>query len=256
MKSANSPAGGVGLREAASVVFALATLLPLLLVVLVLHRSGALWSFEAQISVLLAVTLAVLGFIVFRLMVGRVAQLAGALVGPGASARKSDGAVVPGLGRVTEIGQIGDAFARMLDDLRGSTERLEELVFKLGALNEIVELASRVPNMPQLLALVLERTMRTVRAATGSIMLLDRHRGLLRVVAARGGSDDAPVGAELPLGEGVAGKVAQGMQAFALQSFASFAPPPESAIYVVAERTEVKPFRWPVQRKYRGMLTS
>ena len=35
-----------------------------------------------------------------------------------------------------------------------------------------------------------------------------------------------------------------------------FAPPPESAIYVVAERTEVKPFRWPVQRKYRGMLKS
>src|SRR5882762_9164272 len=209
MKSAKSPAGSVGLREAASVVFALATLLPLLLVVLVLHRSGALWSFEAQISVLLAVTLAVLGFVVFRLMVGRVAQLAGALVGPGASARTSDGAVVPGLGRVTEIGQIGDAFARMLDDLRGSTERLEDLVFKLGALNEIVELAARVPNMPQLLALVLERTMRTVRAATGSIMLLDRHRGVLRVVAARGGSDDAPVGAELPLGEGVAGKVAQ-----------------------------------------------
>ena len=209
MKSAHSPAGSVGVREAASVVFALATLLPLLLVVLVLHRSGALWSFEAQIAVLLAVTLAVLGFVVFRLMVGRVAQLAGALLGPDATARKSDGAVVPGLGRVTEIGQIGDAFARMLADLRGSTERLEDLVFKLGALNEVVELASRVPNMPQLLALVLERTMRTVRAATGSIMLLDRHRGVLRVVAARGESDDAPVGAELPLGEGVAGKVAQ-----------------------------------------------
>jgi signal transduction histidine kinase len=209
MKSAPHSGGGVGLREAASVVFALATLLPLLLVVLVLHRSGALWTFEAQISVLLAVTLAVLGFVVFRLMVGRVAQLAGALVGPGSTARTGDGAVVPGLGRVTEIGQIGDAFARMLDDLRGSTERLEDLVFKLGALNEVVELASRVPNMPQLLALVLERTMRTVRAATGSIMLLDRHRGVLRVVAARGESDDARVGAELPLGEGVAGKVAQ-----------------------------------------------
>src|SRR5438309_5899562 len=209
MKSAPSPAGGVGLREAASVVFALATLLPLLLVVLVLHRSGALWSFEAQISVLLAVTLAVLGFVVFRLMVGRVAQLAGALVGPGASARKSDGAVVPGLGRVTEIGQIGTAFARMLDDLRGSTERLEDLVFKLGALNEVVELAARVPNMQQLLALVLERTMRTVRAATGSIMLLDRKRGTLRVVAARGDDGDVSVGAEVPLGEGVAGKVAQ-----------------------------------------------
>src|SRR5258708_20285005 len=108
MKSAQSAAGGVGLRQAASVVLARATLLPLLLVVLVLHRSGALWSFEAQISVLLAVTLAVLGFVVFRLMVGRVAQLAGALVGPGASVRKSDGAVVPGLGRATEIAHTPD----------------------------------------------------------------------------------------------------------------------------------------------------
>src|SRR5438067_7115156 len=115
----------------------------------------------------------------------------------------------PGPGRVTEIGQIGTAFARMLDDLRGSTERLEDLVFKLGALNEVVELAARVPNMQQLLALVLERTMRTVRAATGSIMLLDRKRGTLRVVAARGDDGDVCVGAEVPLGEGVAGKVAQ-----------------------------------------------
>src|SRR3989440_12261694 len=101
MKSAPSPAGGVGLREAASVVFALATLLPLLLVVLVLHRSGAPWSFEAQISLLLAVTLAVLGFVVFRLMVGRVAQLAGALVGPCTSGRTRRGACGPGRGRVT-----------------------------------------------------------------------------------------------------------------------------------------------------------
>src|SRR5437899_3999728 len=51
--------------------------------------------------------------------------------------------------------------------------------------------------------------MRTVRASIGSIMLLDRQRGVLRVVAARGDSVDIPVGAEVPLGEGVAGKVAQ-----------------------------------------------
>src|SRR5438552_2785270 len=166
------------LREAASVVFALTALLPLLLAVLVLHRTGALWTFEAEIAVLLALTVAVLGFVVFRLMVDRVAGLASALAGPGEPGRPTD-PTIPGLGRVTEIGQIGDAFTRMLDDLRGSTERLEDLVFKLGALNEVVELAARVPNMQQLLALVLERTMRTVRASIGSIMLLDRQRSVL-----------------------------------------------------------------------------
>ena len=201
--------GSIGLREAASIVFALAALLPLMLAVFVLHRGGGLWTLEAQVAVLLALTVAVLGFVVFRSLVDRVAGLAGALTVRGQTPRVADATPIPGIGRVTEIGQIGDAFARMLGDLRTSTERLEDLVFKLGALNEVVELAARVPDMQQLLALVLERTMRTVRAATGSIMLLDRQRGVLRVVAARGDTDQSRVGAELLLGEGLAGRVAQ-----------------------------------------------
>src|SRR5919204_2835747 len=72
----------VGLREAASIVFALAALLPLMLAVLALHRTGALWTFEAEAPVLLALVTAMIGFMVFRLMVDRVARLAGLLVGP------------------------------------------------------------------------------------------------------------------------------------------------------------------------------
>jgi signal transduction histidine kinase len=97
----------------------------------------------------------------------------------------------------------------MLDDLRGSTERLEDLVFKLSTLNEVVELAARVPQLNDLLSLVLERTMRTVRAGIGSIMLLDHERQLLRVVAARGLPEDVVGRAEVRVGEGIAGKVVQ-----------------------------------------------
>jgi signal transduction histidine kinase len=105
--------------------------------------------------------------------------------------------------------QMGDAFGRMLDDLRGSTERLEDLVFKLSTLNEVVELAARVPQLQDLLSLVLERTMRTVRAGIGSIMLLDHERQVLRVVAARGLPNDVVGSAEVRVGEGIAGKVVQ-----------------------------------------------
>jgi signal transduction histidine kinase len=101
------------------------------------------------------------------------------------------------------------AFGRMLDDLRGSTERLEDLVFKLSTLNEVVELAARVPRLDDLLSLVLERTMRTVRAGIGSIMLLDHERQVLRVVAARGLPDSVVGSAEVRVGEGIAGKVVQ-----------------------------------------------
>jgi signal transduction histidine kinase len=105
--------------------------------------------------------------------------------------------------------QMGEAFGRMLEDLRGSTERLEDLVFKLSTLNEVVELASRVPQLNDLLSLVLERTMRTVRASIGSIMLLDHERQVLRVVAARGLPEDVIGSAEVRVGEGIAGKVVQ-----------------------------------------------
>ena len=105
--------------------------------------------------------------------------------------------------------QMGEAFGRMLDDLRGSTERLEDLVFKLSTLNEVVELAARVPQLNELLSLVLERTMRTVRAGIGSIMLLDHERQVLRVVAARGLPEEIVGSAEVRVGEGIAGKVVQ-----------------------------------------------
>jgi signal transduction histidine kinase/CheY-like chemotaxis protein len=105
--------------------------------------------------------------------------------------------------------QVNEALGRMLDDLRGSTERLEDLVFKLSTLNEVVELAARVPQLQDLLSLVLERTMRTVRAGIGSIMLLDHERQVLRVVAARGLPASVVGSAEVRIGEGIAGKVVQ-----------------------------------------------
>ena len=198
----------VGLRRAAAIIFALVAVLPLLAVLPVLHSAGVLASTYAQVTLLLAVVLAVLGFFVLRRLTDQVARLAEGFANPGPStAVPAD--TVPGLGRVTEIGQIGDALTHMLNDLRASTERLEDLVFKLSTLNEVVELASRIPQMQDLLALVLERTMRTVRASIGSIMLLDHERQVLRVVVARGLPEDALDHAEVPVGESIAGKVVQ-----------------------------------------------
>ncbi len=202
----------INLRKAASIIFALAAVLPLLALLPVLRDSGVLQTTEGQVSLLGALLLAVLGFVVLRRMVGQIASLASAVTAPEpaeAPVAATVAAPVPGLGKVAEIGQISGAFARMLRDLRSSTERLQAVVVKLSALNELVELAARIPQMPDLLDLVLERTMSTVRATSGSIMLADPTRRGLRVVAARGESAELAPGAEVAMGRGVAGRVAE-----------------------------------------------
>ena len=204
----------MSLREAASVVFALVALLPILLMVYLMSRHELMRSGEAQIGLLAAVAVSVLGFLVFRRMMDQIAALAQGFIAPTEAKaetlrRVERAAAVPGLGEVTEIGQVRDAFYHMLDDLRGSTQRLEDLVFKLGTLNEMVELAARIPRIQDLLGLVLQSTMRAVRATVGSIMILDRERTILKLAASRGIPDDVIPQVEVKVGEGVAGKVVE-----------------------------------------------
>ncbi len=203
----------MSLREAASVVFGLVAVLPILLFVYLLSRENLLQRTHVQIGLFLAVAISVVGFLVFRRMLGHITRLAEGFQAPrrsGLAAEAGDArlAPVPGLGQVTEISQVTDAFYQMLKDLRESTQRLEDLVFKLGTLNETVELAARIPRIQDLLGQVLQTTMRAVRATIGSIMIVDKEGRTLRLAASRGIPDDVPLDAEVNLGEGIAGTVA------------------------------------------------
>jgi signal transduction histidine kinase len=213
----------VKLREAASTIFALTAILPLLVFVYFMWRFGLLESAEAQIGIFFALTIALLGYVLFRRLTQRVADLGRALgqavIAPAVektaapakapAAKGSATAAVAGLGQVNEIGEIAQAFGRMLVELRASTERLEDLVFKLGALNDMVEMAARIPRIEDLLSHVLERTMRAVSAGIGSIMLLDRERRTLRVAVGRGLQETGRGPVEVKVGEGIAGKVVE-----------------------------------------------
>ena len=207
------PSGrAMSLREAASVVFALVAILPLLILVYLLSHASLLRQTEAQLGIFLAVTVSILGFLVFRRLVGQITALAQGLTMPHPAAARPalpSLAPVPGLGQVAEISQVTGAFYQMLEDLRGATQRLEDLVFKLGTLNETVELAARIPRIHDLLGQVLQTTMRAVRATGGSIMILDKERETLRPAVSRGNPDAAVSPGPAKVGEGIAGGVAQ-----------------------------------------------
>jgi len=204
-----------GLRRAADSIFALISLLPLLLFVFFMWHFGRLSETMAQVGVLLALVIALLGFVIFRQMVDRISDriidLNRVVEGKEVAPAPAGSSVVPGLGHIAEIGDIAQAFSGMLRELRASTERLEDLVFKLGTLNDMVEMAARIPKIEDLLAHVLDRTMRAVSATIGSIMLLDRERQVLRVAVGRGGGDQdhARQHVEVKVGEGIAGRVVE-----------------------------------------------
>ena len=203
----------MSLREAAAVIFVLVAVLPLMLFVAFLSVSDLITKTEAQFAAFMAVIIACLGFVVFRRLVDQIARLAREVNLPILADEPLPDATQPGrvpaLGQVAEIGQLAGAFHQMLEDLRASTQRLEDLVFKLGTLNEVVELSARIPKIQDLLASVLQSTMRAVRANIGSIMLLNQEELTLRIAASRGLPEGLQDEAEIRVGEGIAGRVAQ-----------------------------------------------
>jgi signal transduction histidine kinase/CheY-like chemotaxis protein len=203
----------MSIREAAAVIFVLVAVLPLMLFVAFLSVSDLITKTEAQFASFMALIIACLGFVVFRRLVDQIARLAKEVNLPLLPDEPLPGAMepsrVPALGQVAEIGQLAGAFHQMLEDLRASTQRLEDLVFKLGTLNEVVELSARIPKIQDLLASVLQSTMRAVRANIGSIMLLNQEKLTLRIAASRGLPEDLQNQTEIRVGEGIAGKVAQ-----------------------------------------------
>ncbi len=62
------------LREAASTIFALTAILPLLVFVYFMWRFGLLESTEAQLGIFFALAIALLGYILFRRLTQRVAD--------------------------------------------------------------------------------------------------------------------------------------------------------------------------------------
>jgi hypothetical protein len=89
------PTKPTSLQQATSAVFGVTTVVPLLIFVWTLHRIGALARVESQVGLGLALGIALLGYYIFRRLMGRMSQL------------------IQGLGRVVQQGMrpAGDAKA-------------------------------------------------------------------------------------------------------------------------------------------------
>jgi putative methionine-R-sulfoxide reductase with GAF domain len=196
------------LRYKVMTVFALTSLFPLLLFLLVLDRKGLLQDTDATLALGMSVMLTGLGFAFFLHTVRRIHALATDFL------RFGRGELLELDPRGTaeefaEIARIVQASHKLLADLHHSTHELQNLVHKLTTLSEITEVVSRLPDIQHMLQTVLHRTMAAVQSDIGSLMLLEERSQTLRIAAAEGHDDALIARTTVRVGEGIAGKVAQ-----------------------------------------------
>jgi signal transduction histidine kinase/ActR/RegA family two-component response regulator len=196
------------LRYKFVLLFALSSLLPVLLFLFLLNQYGLVEEPRVVLMLGMATLVAILGFFFFLRVVKQLAGLAQDFV------RVEHGElegleIREGAAELSEMARIADAFNRTLKELKEHTRELENLVSKLSTLSELTELVSRIPDIKEVLQIILQRTMVAVNAKIGSIMILDDKTQALRIAAAEGLDQSVISDTTVPLGEGVAGKVAQ-----------------------------------------------
>ena len=196
------------LRYKAAIIFALTSLLPLLLFLYILNQKDLLQDTDAAGALALSLLIAVLGFALFQQTVRSISRMASAFI------RLEQGEIEE-LGEqqatheFVEMARIAESFTKILAELKANTGELENLVYKLSTLSEVTELVSRIPDIKEVLQVVLHRAMTAVHSKIGSIMLLDSQTQTLRIAAAEGLEDAVVAGTTIRVGEGIAGKVAQ-----------------------------------------------
>jgi hypothetical protein len=105
-----------GLRQAASTIFTLTAVLPLLVLTWTLNRLHALHTIEAELGLGIALCVALLGFAMFRGLMGRLSNLILSLrmlveKHEPAAAAAAKGVRVPVVGEIGEIGDVEQALA-------------------------------------------------------------------------------------------------------------------------------------------------
>jgi GAF domain-containing protein/GGDEF domain-containing protein len=128
---------------------------------------------------------------------------------------------------------------RLLWSLRGTgatnVESATDQLSLLSSMREIVDAVKLTADRRELLSVILTLAIESVRAERGSIMLINEIDGTLRVEVARGMDNEVVRKIRLPLGEGIAGKVAESGKPLLISGKAS-----EKKFKYVRERSDVK----------------
>jgi len=95
------------------------------------------------------------------------------------------------------------------DKIKKHVEDLENLLSFLLGIHDFGVATSRIVEVDQLAKLIVTNATRLLRTGIGSLMLIDKETNILEIVAARGLPEEVVKNTRIPIGKGIAGKVAE-----------------------------------------------
>jgi hypothetical protein len=119
---------GRSLQQAASAVFALIAVLPMLTFAYTLYTIDAIEKFQYQLSLILALTVAIAGFVLFRMLMRRMSMLLRVV---GEAARRGEvlempaatSLQIPGIGPIEEFQELGELVQHLGELWKAEAER-------------------------------------------------------------------------------------------------------------------------------------
>jgi hypothetical protein len=95
------------------------------------------------------------------------------------------------------------------DEIKKHVDDLENLLSLLLGIHEFGVATSGIVEIDRLAKLIVTNGTRLLRTEIGSLMLINKETNMLEIVAAKGLPEEVVKNTRIPIGEGVAGKVAE-----------------------------------------------
>jgi PAS domain S-box-containing protein len=192
-----------GLVYKLSVIKALLSILPLLILSYIFYENKISLELPQVFLIPLSLVLILGGFVILRQIFDRVRMIATSIK----QAEASGSGWIDTQQDTAELHQIAICFNSLMNKFELTTTELQQRVFELFAIKELIEVASMSIDLDALLNALLEKAMAVSKAQIGSVYEVEPEGQRFRIVARRGLESGPKKGSYIDISESMAGPV-------------------------------------------------
>ena len=192
-----------GLIYKLSVIKALLSILPLLILSYIFYENKTSLELPQVFLIPLSLVLILGGFVILRQIFDRVRMIATSIK----QAEASGSGWIDTQQDTAELHQIAICFNSLMNKFELTTTELQQRVFELFAIKELIEVASMSIDLDALLNALLEKAMAVSKAQIGSVYEVEPEGQRFRIVARRGLESGPRKGSYIDITESMAGAV-------------------------------------------------